>query len=322
MNEPFLDFEWPVAPAYEWADLLGENGKPRVVPCKGLASLESRTAVEWALKRFELKGRGTGPLLHPVGGSGTGRTYTPMRREHAALFRLFAALDYRDREAIRAFANQYGLLGEPSKHGWGESHLAWAREICLMQEALELSQPTTPATEQRERAIWSQHDAAIRTLRRRQGVEPEDPVEHRRQARRNKLAWLFNVHLQHVQGRMIFDPNVPPRMKFAPLTLLAAMWLQLALAIAGDKQFVACKFCRHLFEISTEQTGFRSHREFCTDVCKTKDYRRRKRTALKLAAGGASLSTIAERTDTKRATVHQWLAASKKRRTGAQKGEQ
>ena len=75
-----------------------------------------------------------------------------MQREHASLFRTFAALDFQDRRAILAFAGVYGLLGgdDPQEQGplsyerahhyaFGESHLTWAREICLMREALQLS---------------------------------------------------------------------------------------------------------------------------------------------------------------------------------------
>lgn len=86
----------------------------------------------------------------------------------------------------------------------------------------------------------------------------------------------------------------------------------MALAVTGDKRFVACKFCRRLFEISTDQTGFRSHREFCNDSCKTKDYRKRKRTALRLAASGSRLRQISEKTGTETTTVRAWLATAKR----------
>jgi hypothetical protein len=295
MNEPFLQFEWPVAPAYEWRDWLDSNGQPVVVPAEGLASFQSCSGVELASKRLGE----TGPVLCPTGDPGASRRYRPMQREHAALFRTFAALDYRDPAAIRAFANKYGRLGlepqrqliegsmeRPDHYVEGESHLAWAREICRMKEALRLAHRQTPSDSERR-----------------------------------KLSRLFDVNLQWVQGRMIFDPDKPPRFSVAPLSLLTAMWLQLALAIAGDKQFVECKHCHRLMEISTEETGFRTHREFCSDSCKTKDYRKRKRTALELAARGASVSTIADRAATNGRTVRRWVAAFEKKRQSAAKGD-
>jgi hypothetical protein len=131
---------------------------------------------------------------------------------------------------------------------------------------------------------------------------------------------LFDRNLQHVQGRLAFDKAGEPKLTLEPLTLISAMWLQLALAITGEKRFVACKFCRRMFEISTEQSGFRSHREFCSDSCKTKDYRKRKRSALRLSEGGKLPAEISEKTGTDTATVKTWLKASKSRRN-AKTGE-
>ena len=94
------------------------------------------------------------------------------------------------------------------------------------------------------------------------------------------------------------------------------MWLQLALALTGDKRFVACKYCRRLFEISTDQTGSRSDRAFCTIACKTKDYRRRKRTAVELATSGVSAANIAARIETNKATIEKWLSEFRWREKG------
>ena len=314
MDEPLLSLEWSVYPEYHWQDWLDARGKPVLVRAHGLTSLESCSAVEGAWKTFERRKKKTGPVLGPVLDSGKKqRKYSPMQREHAALFRNFAELDYNKKAAILTFATEYGLLGlplqeqcglpnRPAHFVMGESHLAWAREICLMREALHLAQSRTAAKEARDRAAWGEH-----------GLRP--PYRERRR----KLDWLFNLHLQRVQMRMMFEPDAPPRLSFAPLTLLAAMWLQLALSIAGDKQFRQCKFCGCLFEISTEQTGFRRHREFCANAsCKTQDYRRRKRTALELAKKGVPSRTIAQRIDTKEATVRRWLASSGPRGTGKQ----
>ena len=311
MREAFLDFEWHVHPAYHWQDWLDARGKPIVVPDHGLASLRSPNAVEFAWQRFHKKKEKAGPVLGPVLDSGEPRRYLPMQREHAALFQTFAALDFQDREAILGFASTYGLLGidqqeqGPSsrEHGYrhvmGESHLTWAREICLMQEAMRLAHWRSAKEEAEEDARYEQYEL--------------DAERHRRE-RGKKLEWLFDLHLQNVQPRTTFEKVLRPKLSFAPLTLLAAMWLQLALALADDKQFLACKFCRRLFEVSTSPTGFRTHREFCTDSCKTKDYRRRKREALRLVGEKKPVREIAKQTNTKVATIRTWLKASKVRR--------
>ena len=74
-----------------------------------------------------------------------------MSREHATLFRTFADLEYTNLQEIGAFVTKYGLLGLPRQeqslmvhqfgkgrrhYANGESHMDWAREICLMREAL------------------------------------------------------------------------------------------------------------------------------------------------------------------------------------------
>jgi len=300
MNDAFYDFEWTVAPRYEWQDWLDPAGKPVAVPAEGLLSLESPDAVKLAWNRSQEEDQKYGPVLCPViKDNAEVRRYHPMHREHAALFREFGALDHANRTSILEFARKYGSLGVPAAsqairvrgrdgewrdhRAYGEPHLRWALEICLMREGLRLTG-------------------------RKSSFE-----------RSRRLKWLFDRHLQHVQGRLTFNQAGEPRLALEPLTLISAMWLQLALALTGEKRFVACKFCRRLFEISTEQTGFRSHREFCSDSCKTKDYRKRKRTALQLAATGARLREISEKTNTETATVRAWLA-SVNRRSGSKAG--
>jgi len=313
MDEPFRRIVWPVFPDYHWQDWLDPRGRPVVVRERGLTGFNSPTSVEYTWQEFEKKKFVAGPLVGPVLDSGTPHTYAPMSREHASLFRTFADLDYTDVAAILDFVKRYGLLGLPRReqnilvaqksgqdrhhYAGGESHLDWAREICLMREALQLTRTKTAAEEALDRAAWN-----------RVGLEPPHAE------RRKKLFWLFNFHLQHVQARMVFEREDRLQLSYAPLTLLSAMWLQLALSVAGDKEFRACKFCRRLFEISTEQTGFRRHREFCSDTCKTKDYRKRKRLVLKLAAEGKSPAAIAGETETDKATVRAWTA-------GAQSGK-
>ena len=292
MNDAFYDFEWTVAPRYEWQDWLDSSGQRLDIPTEGLLGMDSASRVEFTWKHLQKSGRQCGPVLGPVPGDVSAlRRYNPMSRPHAALFREFGDLDYRNQRAIATFAESYGSLGLPFQsqsvrvrdkgahwrdhHAHGEPYLGWALEICLMREAL-------------------------RAADRKKSMDDS-----------RRFKWLFDRNLQHVQGRLTFNKNGEPRLAIEPLTLVSAMWLQLGFAISGEKRFVACKFCRRMFEISTEQTGFRSHREFCSDSCKTNDYRKRKRTALKLSAEGLRVREIAEKTTTETATVRSWLTAAK-----------
>ena len=208
-----------------------------------------------------------------------------MERRHATLFRIFASIDPRDRDAILAFAKEYGLLGTKFQHqGWskserrpehqaqGESHLAWAQEIVRMQEVIQQ---------------WN-----------RQKSEEDTWDDMNR---------IVDAHLTPVHLRVRRDTAGQFRLGFVPDTLLSAMWLQLALAIVGNQEIVLCKFCSRPIEISTAETGYRTNLAFCSDSCKTLDYRRRKRTALRLAQEGQSVRRIANLIQTKPATVRGWL---------------
>ena len=287
MENAFLEFKWNVWPAYEWRPWLDTDLNPVVVPAEGFASLETETGVKIAAERDESSE--TGPVLCISPESEFPRIYHPMQRQHATLFRTFADIDWRDRDAIQHFAAGYGLLGLPEQDQEtigadgsahlvsGESQLSWAREIVQMGDAVRLSG----------------HSASTRSVL--------------------ELTWLFERphHLGDVQGRVIFDQGVDSaRMTFEPRTLLAGMWLQMALSIARNKQFRACKFCGSLFEVSTTETGSRTDREFCSGSCKTKDYRHRKRVARQLSAEGSSLSAIAGHVSTNKATIKRWLAAT------------
>lgn len=301
MNDAFEDFEWAIAPRYEWQERLNRDGTPIEVPEDELLGLDAPEMVEMTWRFGAENDHQFGPVLSPLFKDISElRQYHPMRREHAALFREFADLDYKDKPVLQDFATRYGLLGVPLEsqatrvpgpdgelvdyHAYGEPYVRWAVEICFMREGVRLA------------------DA------------------NRSPERSRRLKWLFDRHLQDVQGRLAFNQAGQPRLLLEPLTLIAAMWLQLALAVTGEKRFVACKFCRRMFEISTAQTGFRSHREFCSDSCKTMDYRKRQRTARALAASGAQAAEIAEKTGTDKATIRKWLLSGATKRRPLQKG--
>ena len=278
MNEPFLDFEWTVASEYVWTDWRDDDGQPVVVAA---VDLESRLAI------FAATGRHgeTGPVLGAATDPPQVKRYRPMDRKHATLFRIFASVDPADRDAILAFANEYGLLGVKLQHQvWskskrrskhqalGESHLDWAEEIARMQETIQQ---------------WTG---------RQTGGDPWPD-----------LSRVVNAHLSQIQFQVRQDAAGELGFSLAPRTLLSAMWLQLARDLVGHREVALCNFCSRPMEISTAATGYRTNRAFCSDSCKTSDYRRRKRTALRLAQEGQSVRRIAKVVKTKAATVRRWL---------------
>src|SRR5688572_9718101 len=154
MNDAFYDFEWTVAPLYVWEDWLDSAGRPIDVPeDDDLLGLDSPDAIELTWKYAADNEEQYGPVLRPIiGKDKQERRYRPMGRDHAALFREFADLDYLNKDAILSFAHKYGSLGVPAQqqsvrirplrgeawdhHAYGEAYLRWALEICLMREGL------------------------------------------------------------------------------------------------------------------------------------------------------------------------------------------
>ena len=94
----------------------------------------------------------------------------------------------------------------------------------------------------------------------------------------------------HLKGKaaphLSYNIDIGKRvLQIIPEDLLAAMWLQFAQAIDGNKEYRACKECGRWFEISHRQADGRTkRREFCSDACKSKDYRTRRDRAAKEAA--------------------------------------
>jgi hypothetical protein len=110
-------------------------------------------------------------------------------------------------------------------------------------------------------------------------------------------------------------------LSITPKNLLGALWLQVAQAVTGNLQHRECEeqTCRQWFEVSTRLEGKRKNREYCSDACRQKTYRRRKGQARRLAAEGQSVEAIAQLLDSNTATVQEWIrpAANRPKKDGA-----
>ena len=281
-ERPFYESEWVIANDYEWREWLDSDHR---AVHQSEWELHPNTS---SIPRVE-EGQESGPVLTAT--EGPHRVLHPMSRANAALFRRFADLDASNLDEILSFARTYGFLGTDrvmqvlaladgsTHHAEGEPYVLWVQEIAQIKRAMYLSN--------------------------RSGKSQET---------RKYLEWLFGSHLQKVQGRIVFSADGELEFRVQPMTLLAAMWLQLALAVAGDKDFRKCKYCHGHIEISTAASGFRTNREFCSDSCKTNDYRKRKRTAIRLFWAKESVSVIRKKVDTPLATVRKWIAEAKSAR--------
>jgi hypothetical protein len=121
--------------------------------------------------------------------------------------------------------------------------------------------------------------------------------------------WI-NDHLEsRVSPRLVFNADLDKRvMQIVPKNLLAGMWLQFARAVEGNTQFRACRECGDWFALSHKQADRRTvRREFCSDPCKSKNYRQRKETALRLKAKGKAVEEIASKLETNVKTIKKWV---------------
>jgi hypothetical protein len=321
-------FQWPVSRAgYEWVEVRFAQPKS--------ASQDNKT---WVMREKT-----------PGDSSGLKRFYVPMEQA-TGLFRDFAGIAADDKDAMMAFANEYGMLGvmdwpglqrelptewagepTPEKHfeviGWWSYEIEMMRAMVYLWEMIkagdtaglkrcitdiaskEYNSPFqtitylgySPPAAERLFPIWAPSIGF---------VPPDDyftaaalVVQH---------GVNMALHRHEVNPALTFQPASGRQvLQFMPSSLIGAMWLQLAQGVAGNKKFRACKECGKSFEISGEETGFRINRLFCSDSCKSRDYRHRKERALELKAAGKSPQAIAKELDTDVETIKKWTSRQK-----------
>jgi hypothetical protein len=288
-----------------------------------------------------------------IGDNYNARFYAPLKaKEYAGLFRTFANLRYEDRDAILDFANRFGQLGirtlidtvierdgKRLMSGGGETWQDWMHQIVEMRlavaiwdmiEARDLS-GLSRHVQWTERG-WCYDSLDLSHDSSGKAMPPGSPVR--------RLTWIppvldlfkpddvlmpasflvqrwINDYLKQASPQLRYDLDRGKRvLQIIPDSLLGAMWLQFAQAIDGNRKHRACKECGRWFEISTEETGLRVNRVFCSDPCKSRDYRRRKQMAQQLKAEGNAIATIAKELDTDIETIRKGVT-TKPRRKGS-----
>ena len=124
---------------------------------------------------------------------------------------------------------------------------------------------------------------------------------------------------KHTAGRLLYNPgiklpsplkNTVPRMgrpvsRFVPKNLLGALWVQAAEAIGGTREHRPCKGCGRRIAISPDDRP--RHAMFCTQACKAKSQRAKRRHARELHVEGVNLEEIARRLNTEPERVRKWI---------------
>jgi hypothetical protein len=272
------------------------------------------------------------------------RQYAPLKT-HVALFRTFATVPPGDRDAILRFAADYGNLGiarpvepapaSPGPLSFGETWESWAKAIAAMRRAVELwdlveagdrvalsrfvswhRRGRPLGTQAAERAEgWYYDNGSGATAY----IEPVLDL-FRSDDAFTPAAFLVQRWINRglneygMDALLLYDPETGKRaMHFVPRNLLSVLWLQFAQAIEGDRQYRACKECGKWFGISLEGDGRSNRRLFCSDPCKSKDYRRRKERSRVLKGEGKSAAEIAEELETELKTVKGWIKGNKEK---------
>jgi hypothetical protein len=120
--------------------------------------------------------------------------------------------------------------------------------------------------------------------------------------------------LEHTHAGLAYLPDrgdTHPRIRIIPRHLLGALWLQFARAVDGNKDYGQCLTCENRFEISLQETGYRTNRSYCSDACRSKAYRERQLRAHQLAAQGMAIEAIAEALETTTPKIQGWLAKTR-----------
>jgi hypothetical protein len=283
-------------------------------------------------------------FLLPPRGTPRVRAYNPFTDE-PGLFRKFAELDPDDSGQIARFASKYGLLGlyrpvrRPGSPGadptiaTGEALSDWkhhvrrmrevvwvwdrfqSREVNVLCDCVEISNNpdrtvTTTVFPGRSRVYNPEDDRDRYATQYFETVDRDPPTP-----RANRILGAVAGYLRHALtdglGTMRASVDRGRDREFVlrhrPVNLCTALWLQLALTVAGSKRHRACKTCGRWFEISVEEDGRTARRQFCGDPCRTRQYRARKVEARKLAAEGKCVAAIARELGSDRATVEGWI---------------
>lgn len=236
------------------------------------------------------------------GKDGDVRSYEPL--ENKSLFKIFSNLTVDDNKIID-FANEYGLLGEKlsTKRSFGEHEPVeplsfWKYHINRMSHAVELwehiqkkdkkwlskhikwvgdkNQPITNA-KIIFRGTANSKSAIIASKGYEETFLKQCTFEETYRPARFYLQKLVNNELvDRVTNKLLFKNDCSGSYNVITANnLIGFMWLQLSLSIEGDLKYRKCVVCKKTFRLDHRNRG--KPRRFCSDACKSKDYRNKKK---------------------------------------------
>ena len=253
--------------------------------------------------------------------------YLPFSKGYAGLFRTFAELveSGPSKEAVLTFANRYGMLGAPVARLAKDIRVAAEPEALSRQsEAGKFVEHLDPDPNVGD-AQWCwkfQLYAMYQTL-----LEENELREHIEKAPTQRdsvtedgIQWSARFVSSKIEKalaltmapRLVWSPDREDfRLRIAPRSLLGALWMQFAESLSSSVSLRRCKVCSRLIQISKVSPGAREDARLCSDKCRAKAYRERKKKARQLAETGWRVARIAKTLGSDRGRVKAWLKAKK-----------
>ena len=230
--------------------------------------------------------------------------YDPIH-ESPVLFREFADLDCTAGNVLQ-FIEQYGPLGiDHDRTEFCEGLPHWEGETQLMRlairlwEALRSGHATQAVQELRTWPVKDSDHRVVTSLVFDQYGEHDDlellfggpslrialvePGATEREIVQAALSGLISRQFVRHDVQPGLFPNSSAygaglRLSFEAPNLIALLWLQLALAIDGNREYRTCPVCGNWWDA----TDARAHKKVCSDKCRAKkSYRERKEAAKK-----------------------------------------
>jgi endogenous inhibitor of DNA gyrase (YacG/DUF329 family) len=152
----------------------------------------------------------------------------------------------------------------------------------------------------RDEGAWTWTSQSVIFARLVSGIDGNNSLLHQGLVNRG-LTRTAAPHLEWSETERTFSLRLCPR------SLLGAMYLQIALASTHAQQFKKCPVCGKPIDVSRSSSGARADAVFCSQACKSKDYRTRQADARRLAAAGHRPSEIAKQVRSDERTVLKWI---------------
>lgn len=214
-----------------------------------------------------------------------GAAYRPLS-EHPALFMEFAGLDGSEPSFLK-FAEEHGRLGlyrhhESQLESWvGGSPLCDEEEYCYWRGEHEMMKAAVALHRATDREDATDGDEQFVKLTAKPGAieaavflghrsRPLTTIRSEGRSKRLALRRLLAAYVSEGLVKREVSPSLtlaetglrPMRLTYQAQTLIAAMWLQLALAIDGHRLYQTCEVCGKPWDATNSRAGY------CSEACR------------------------------------------------------